>query len=114
MPRPYGRYAGGVAAYGAASRYAPGTTTVGTMAAGAYAGSTLARTAGVAGPARSAYAQATRGTSRSSNLLGMKALGRAGGIAGAVGGYALARASRALFGKSNNRSTSMRSNYGYR
>lgn len=96
MARPYGRYAGGVAAYGAASRYAPGTTTLGTVAAGAYAGSIAAPIIG-----KSAGRFAPRGR-----------LG--GGIAGAVGGYALARASRALFGKSNNRNTAMRSNYGYR
>ena len=96
IPRKYGRYGAYAAGYGAASRYMPGTTTAGTMAAGAYAGSLAAPIIG-----RSAGRFAPRGR-----------LG--GGIAGAAAGYALAKISRGLFGKSNNRSTSMRSNYGYR
>ena len=116
----YGRYGAGVAAYGAASRYAPGTTTVGTMAAGAFAGNIVGQEfrGGMQRMASRGYTRARGITGRRTAGLSPRAIGRVGryggGIAGAIGGYALARASRALFGKSNNQSTSMRSNYGYR
>jgi hypothetical protein len=138
MPRPYGKYAGGVAAYGAASRYAPGTTTAGTMAVGAYAGSQIAgemrgmlrgvSRAGIAGSGigvqRATAKGATgmrKGIAAARGAIPARIGGRAiprgrigGGIAGAAAGYAMSRVTRALFGKSDNRSTSMRSNYGYR
>lgn len=122
MP-PYGRYGragAGVAAYGAASRYMPGTTTAGTMAVGAFAGNVIGQEfrGGMQRMASRGYTRARGARGRSTAGLSPRAIGRVGrfggGVAGAIGGYALARASRALFGKSNNRSTSMRSNYGYR
>lgn len=140
MPRPYGRYAGGIAAYGAASRYAPGTTTAATMGVGAYAGSQISgemrgmlrgvSRAGIAtnrggiGVQRATAKGATgmrQGMAAARGAIPAKIGGTAiprgrigGGIAGAAAGYAMSRVTRALFGKSNNSSTSMRSNYGYR
>lgn len=106
MPSPYkryGRYGAYAAGYGAASRYMPGTTTAGSTVAGAYLGAKLGGYSLAQGP--------TVGPAAKLNT--MVGRGMAGAY-GAVAGYALGRASRALFGKSNNRSTAMRSNYGYR
>ena len=116
----YGRYGAAAAGYGAASRYMPGTTTAGTVAAGVFAGHVVGQEfrGGMQRMASRGFSRGRGVRGRSTAGLSPKAIGRVGrfggGVAGAIGGYALARASRALFGKSNNKNTAMRSNYGYR
>jgi len=130
MPNPNlvtaGVAAAGIGGYGAASRYAPGTTSFATTAGGAYLGAryggsalrSISRAggfgAGAARGARTGLAAARRATPLRAGGIALPRGRMGGGIAGAAAGYAMSRVTRALFGKSNNRSTSMRSNYGYR
>lgn len=114
---------GAVAAYGAASDVAPNLMTAGMMGAGGYLGATRGpaalRRASRAGGRTGRAARAVRGAGLRAGRMGGRMGGiprmrTAGGIAGAVGGMLLGKASQALFGKSRNYSTSVRSNYGYR
>lgn len=111
----YAKYGAAAMGYGAASRYAPGTTTTATMGAGAFMGYNAAMSdVGTRVSKRYAAKASSKmgggkfasGWRSPARLTRMRGIG--GGIAGAIGGYAIARASRALFGPS------VKSNKGYR
>lgn len=112
--RPYARGAAALTAYGTAYNMAPGTMTMGTVAAGAGIGMYAARYK--TGTMRTAAGRFGSYSRRTGQFVSRGGLGRVGtrrlgaGVIGAVGGMGVAMASRALFGPSSKSNTTLGSN----